>query len=139
MMKKLLMGAVVYLAVMTPAWTSDAALSAAQSTIQAQIEAFLSGDDAAAYSHAAPGIQRIFPNQERFMRMVRETYPAVHRPRSFAFGPGESDGAGAVIQRVELIGPDGRGYEAVYTLELQPDGRYRITGVHLRESQSLGT
>lgn len=118
---------------------ADDAVSAARATIQAQIEAFLAGDDAAAYSHAAPSIRRIFPNQDAFMRMVREGYAPVHRPRSYDFGQGESDGAGAVVQRVELIGPDGRGYEAVYTLQLQPDGSYRITGVHLRASTMLGT
>jgi hypothetical protein len=122
-----------------PLRADDAAVAAAQATIQAQIEAFLAGDDAAAYSHAAPAITRLFPTQDAFMRMVRQGYAPVHRPRSYGFGPGESDGAGAVVQRVELIGPDGRGYEAVYTLELQPDGRYRITGVHLRESNMVGT
>ena len=122
-----------------PAIADDAALDSAQSTVRAQLEAFQAGDDAGAYSHAAPSIRRIFPSQDAFMRMVREGYPAVHRPQSFDFGAGESDGSGAVVQRVELIGPDGRGYEAVYTLELQPDGRYLITGVHLRASQTIGT
>ncbi|MGY6709839.1 MAG: DUF4864 domain-containing protein [Rhizobiaceae bacterium] len=138
-MRKLLLGMLAATILSFPAVASDTAINGAQSTIQAQIEAFLAGDDAGAYSHAAPNIRRIFPNQDAFMRMVREGYPAVHRPRSFTFGTGESDGAGAVVQRVELIGPDGRGYEAVYTLELQPDGRYLITGVHLRESQMIGT
>lgn len=138
-MRNLLAAAIACLAMSFPAWADEAAVSAARSMIQAQIEAFLAGDDAAAYSHAAPNIQRIFPNQDSFMRMVREGYPAVHRPRSFEFGNGQDDGAGAVVQRVELIGPDGRRYEAVYTLELQPDGRYRVTGVHLRESQTIGT
>ena len=38
-----------------------------------------------------------------------------------------------------IVGPDGRDYEAVYTLELQPDGIYRITGVSLRAANSLST
>jgi len=138
-MRKMLLGLLAATMFSFPATAGDGAINAAQSTIQAQFEAFLAGDDAGAYSHAAPNIRRIFPSQDAFMRMVREGYPAVHRPQSFAFGAGESDGTGAVVQRVELIGPDGRGYEAVYTLELQPDGRYLITGVHLRESQMIGT
>jgi hypothetical protein len=122
-----------------PALADDAALAAARATISAQIEAFRADDSAAAYSHAAPSIRRIFPNQDAFMRMVRQGYAPVHRPRSYGFGRGESDGSGSVVQRVELVGPDGRGYEAVYTLELQPDGHFRITGVHLRESSLIGT
>ena len=38
-----------------------------------------------------------------------------------------------------IVGPDGKDYEAVYTLELQPDGVWRITGVSLRASNSLST
>jgi len=138
-MRKMLLGLMAATMFSFPVVASDAAINSAQSTIRAQLEAFLSGNDAGAYSHAAPNIRRIFPSQDAFMRMVREGYPAVHRPQSFDFGVGESDGTGAVVQRVELIGPDGRGYEAVYTLELQPDGRYLITGVHLRQSQMIGT
>ena len=44
-----------------------------------------------------------------------------------------------IFQQVLIIGPDGKNYEAFYTLELQPDGRYRITGVSLRASNSLAT
>lgn len=138
-MRKMLLGLLAATMFSFPAIANDAAITSSQSTIRAQLEAFLAGDDAGAYSHAAPNIRRIFPNQDAFMRMVREGYPAVHRPRSFDFGAGESDGTGAVVQRVELIGPDGRGYEAVYTLERQPDGSYLITGVHLRESRLIGT
>ena len=120
-----------------PAIADDAAINSAQSTVRAQLEAFQSGDDAGAYSHAAPNIRRIFPSQDAFMRMVRDggATPRCTGRNHSDFGAGESDGTGAVVQRVELIGPDGRGYEAVYTLELQPDGRYLITGVHLRPAR----
>ena len=38
-----------------------------------------------------------------------------------------------------MVGPDGKDYEALYTLELQPDGVYRITGVSLRAAKTLST
>ena len=44
-----------------------------------------------------------------------------------------------IAQQVFIVGPDGKDYEALYTLELQPDGVYRITGVSLRASKSLST
>ena len=47
--------------------------------------------------------------------------------------------ATSIIQQVMIVGPDGKDYEAVYTLELQPDGIYRITGVSLRAANSLST
>ena len=48
-------------------------------------------------------------------------------------------GATSIVQQVMILGPDGKDYEAVYTLELQPDGVYRITGVSLKASNSLST
>jgi hypothetical protein len=44
-----------------------------------------------------------------------------------------------VAQEVLLVGPDGKDYVALYTLELQPDGVYRITGVSLKEAKTLST
>ena len=44
-----------------------------------------------------------------------------------------------IAQQVLIVGPDGKDYEALYTLELQPDGMYRITGVSLRASNTLST
>ena len=53
--------------------------------IQKQLEAFGRDDAAEAYSYAAPAIQELFPSEDRFMRMVREGYKPVYRPKSFAF------------------------------------------------------
>ncbi len=116
----------------------DAEVKAAQGTIDAQIKAFLNGDNAAAYDHAAPSIKQIFPTLESFMAMVTGAYQPVYRPRDFSFGQAREEGA-VIFQQVLIIGPDGKNYEAFYTLELQPDGRYRITGVSLRASNSLAT
>ncbi|MEQ9573016.1 MAG: hypothetical protein RLN95_13210 [Nitratireductor sp.] len=44
-----------------------------------------------------------------------------------------------MLQKVHLVGPDGRNYVAVYTLELQADGVFRISGCSLRASNALST
>ncbi|MGN6468037.1 MAG: DUF4864 domain-containing protein, partial [Rhizobiaceae bacterium] len=59
--------------------------------------------------------------------------------KSYAFGKAEENGATSVTQHVLVVGPDGKSYEAIYTLELQPDGVFRITGVSLRASNTLST
>jgi hypothetical protein len=117
----------------------DAEIKAAQGTIEAQLKAFQAGDGELAYSYAAPSIQRIFPTVESFMGMVESAYQPVRRPSNFSFGKVEETGATSILQQVLLTGPDGKEYEAVYTLELQPDGVYRITGVSLRASNTLST
>lgn len=116
----------------------EAEIRAAQATIESQIQAFLADDEAAAYGFAAPNIKRLFPSVDRFMAMVKGGYQPVWKPRNFAFGRAEEMNAGSVVQQVLLVGPDGKDYEAVYTLELQPDGTFRITGVSLRGATSVG-
>lgn len=122
-----------------PAWSGEAEVRSAQSIIQNQLEAFLADDPALAYSFAAPSIKRMFPTVDAFMSMVEGAYMPVRRPQSYAFGKSQEMSATSIIQQVLLVGPDGKNWEAVYTLELQPDGTYRITGVSLRASNALST
>ena len=62
----------------------------------------------------------------------------MRRPQDYSFGKSEQAG-GVVLQQVMIVGPDGRDYEALYTLEMQPDGVWRITSVSLRKSSAIGT
>ena len=121
------------------ALAGDAEIRAAQGTIEAQLKAFQAGDGELAYSYAAPNIKRIFPSVEIFMGMVESGYQPVRNPRNFSFGKVQEMSATSIVQHVMILGPDGKDYEAVYTLELQPDGTYRITGVSLKASNSLST
>ena len=123
----------------TVALAGDAEIKAAQGTIEAQLKAFQADDGDLAYSYAAPNVKRIFPSVEIFMGMVESGYQPVRNPRNFSFGKVQEMSATSIVQQVMILGPDGKDYEAVYTLELQPDGVYRITGVSLKASNSLST
>ena len=101
-----------------------------RSVIQDQLEAFKSGDGARAYSHAAPGIQRAFPTEERFMALVQELYKPVFRPRSYSFGALKDTPEGP-LQAVEIQDEEGVDWTAVYLLEQQPDGSWKIAGCTL--------
>lgn len=138
MRTRLISSALFLLALTAAGNAGEAEVKAAQSTIDSQMKAFLADDGALAYSYAAPGIRRIFPTVEAFMGMVSNGYMPVRRPQLYSFGKVEEMG-GRVIQQVLIVGPDGKDYEAVYTLELQPDGVWRITGVSLRASNALST
>lgn len=123
----------------TGVFAGDADVKAAQTVIDSQLRAFQAGDDALAYSFAAPNVKTIFPTLESFMGMVANGYKPVHQPKSFAFGKVQEMGAGKIAQQVLLVGPDGKDYEALYTLELQPDGTFKVMGVSLRASNTLST
>ena len=124
---------------LSSAWAGEAEVKAAQGVIDSQLRAFLADDGNLAYSFAAPNVKRIFPTVEAFMGMVTSGYPPVHRPKNYAFGKVEEMSATSIIQQVLIVGPDGKDYEAVYTLELQADGTYLITGCSLRASNALST
>jgi len=111
-----------------PAAADD--VSAAQSVIRAQEQAFSRDDAAAAYSHAAPEIKQLFPQAEIFLQMVQQAYPPVHRHKSFEFGEARAAG-GRIAQRVHIVDDNGEAWEAMYTLEQQSDGSLKITGCSL--------
>ena len=112
----------------SPAFADD--VSAAQSVIRAQEQAFGRNDAAAAYSHAAPAIKQIFPEADIFLQMVQQAYPPVYRHKSFEFGEARAAG-GQIAQRVHIVDDNGEAWEALYTLEQQPDGSLKITGCSL--------
>jgi hypothetical protein len=102
-------------------------LAAARAVISAQTAAIGSDNAATAYSYAAPAIQNLFPQAETFMAMVRSKYAPVYRHKSFEFGVArESDGK--IAQDVHIVDTDGVPWEALYTLERQPDGSLKIIG-----------
>lgn len=105
-------------------------VAAAQRVIRSQVEALGRDDATAAYSYAAPAIQEIFPQADIFMAMVRGSYAPVYRHKSFEFGEARvSDGK--IAQRVHIVDAEGVPWEALYTLELAPDGSIKISGCTL--------
>jgi len=126
------------LAAFSPARADDAAT--ARDIIESQINAFLSDDMAAAYSFASPSIKQLYPDQSRFFDMVKRGYQPVYRPGNFAFGRSKAaaDGAG-LVQEVIILGPDGQDWTALYSLERQPDGSFKINGVQMIKSAAPQT
>jgi Domain of unknown function (DUF4864) len=108
-------------------------VATAQSVIKAQEEAFGRDDAATAYSFAAPAIQSYFRNPDGFMFMVRNNYAPVYRHRSFEFGLAKT-ADGKIIQQVGIVDADGVAWDAVYTLEAQPDGSLKITACILKKA-----
>ena len=121
------------------ALAGDAEIKAGQAVIDGQLKALIANDGAKAYSFAAPNVKQIFPTVDAFMNMVTNGYAPVRQPQSYSFGKVEQTGPGSIIQQVLIVGPDGKDYEAVYTLQQQPDGSFQITGCSLRASNSLST
>lgn len=104
--------------------------AAGRAAIERQLDAFKRDDAAGAYEMASPSIRSMFPSQDVFLEMVRRGYKPVYRPRSYAFGQGRDDGEG-FEQTLQVQDQDGVDWDAVYSLERQPDGSWRISGCRL--------
>ena len=107
-----------------------------QRVIAAQIEAFRHDDGQAALNYAAPGIRAKFADPGAFLSMVRTAYPPVFRPRSYSFGEVLLHG-GLLMQKVEILGPDGAASLALYEMEHEADGTWRIAGCLLEKSEQI--
>ncbi len=103
---------------------------AIRSIIQSQLDAFQRDDGHEAFSYASPGIRQMFQTAEIFMGMVRGGYAAVYRPRAVEFLETLVKD-GRTIQMMRVVGPDGVAVIAMYTMQRQPDGTWRISGVVL--------
>jgi len=117
---------------------SPADAKAVRALIEAQLAAFASDDANKAYSLAAPAIQTMFVSADRFLAMVRESYPVVYRPASVAFlQPEWIDGK--LVQRAQMSDAAGVPWMVVYQLERQPDRSWRIAGCVAARGQGRST
>jgi len=117
----------------------EAGREAARATVARQIEAFRTDDAATAYAQAAPAIQGMFPSPDTFLAMVRKGYAAVYRARTFRVDRVEDVGTDGVALGATVQDEAGADWLALYTLEKQPDGAWRITGCRLTKAPGTST
>lgn len=118
-----------------PLSTTDQA--AVRVVIENQIAAFQRDDGVEAFSYASPSVQAIFGNPENFMRMVRNGYRPVYRPRQVFFQEAVLY-QGRLVQALLVTDQDGDVVIALYTMEQQPDGSWRIGSVVLLPTRATG-
>lgn len=111
---------------------------AVQATVQRQFDAFEKDDAAAAFALASGAIRSQFGDAEKFMAVVRQRYLPVYRHRS-AFFTGAQRNGDIVIQSVRLTDADDRVWVALYHVQRESDGQWRILGCELRETTSVST
>ncbi len=132
------LGCVAMLALLAPMAAGSAVLAepdarAVRKVVEAQLAAFAADDAKKAFSYASASIRAQFGDASRFMSMVRIGYPMVVRPATVSFFQAQADdtieGATMLVrQAVHLRDPEGRLWKAIYLLERQADGGWRING-----------
>jgi len=107
--------------------------NAIKAIISEQLAALQAGDASKAFTYAAPGIRQQFGTAANFLLMVRAAYGALIAARYSEFLEGAVI-EGRVIQPLRLIGPDNTVRVALYTMEKQSDGGWKISGCVLAPS-----
>ena len=106
---------------------------AIKALISEQLAALKAGDGSKAFGYASPGIRQQFGNAGTFLDMVRTSYGALIAARYTEFLEGAVID-GRVIQPLRIIGPDNAVLVALYTMERQPAGGWKIAGCILAPS-----
>lgn len=111
-----------------------------QATVTGQIEAFRAQDGATALTFAAEGFRLQFDGQGEafYVAIVATGYQPIVDSRSHSFGEFQRVGETAVVQVVNLVGPDQGLYQALYQLVDEPDEGWRVSGVALRKEAGVG-
>lgn len=132
-MMRLLIAALVLLAASLAAWATEvtsADAAAIRAVVQRQLDAFARDDARRAFSLATSGIRARFATAEAFMAMVRADYAVVYRPKRVDFEkPVVIEGE--IVQPVRMIDAEGVAWIAVYPMERQTNGAWRINGCQL--------
>ena len=100
-------------------------IAAIRNVILGQLNAFKKDNAEKAFFYAAEKIQRIFRTPQIFLQMVRKSYQAVYNPRSFEFRKTQRI-EGQIIQPLSVVGPSGVKETALYVMEKQADGIWKI-------------
>lgn len=121
----------VFFSIAAPAQTiSPEQKTATQAVIKDQLSAFQTGDHDRAFSHAAPSIKKMFRSTENFIRMVESGYNALYASDGYFFARNRTDGT-TIFQEVIATDQSGKQWQAIYSLQLQDNGSWKITGVQM--------
>ena len=104
-----------------------------------QIEAFKSNDPETAFLLASPGIREQFGTAENFMEMVKEDYSVILLHSNFEFRELQKQDNIGFIQTVFFEKKSGKAILALYFMELQPNGEWRINGCKLVSTAGVVT
>jgi len=134
----LLAGAAVSPAAQPAAGRTEASLPAAQwkaiqRVISEQRTALIAGNDKKAFGYASPGVRAQFGNAATFVTMVQTAYAPLLTARYVEFLEGAVID-GVVIQPLRLIDADNTVRVALYSMERQRNGTWRISGCQIAPS-----
>lgn len=118
--------------------TTETDTAAIHQVIESQLKALQKGDGAKAFDFSTPALKARFRDPTAFVRMVRRNYRAIYRSNQISFGKLD-DVAGLKIQHVVLVDTDDNAHVALFVMEHENDGKWRVAGCFLLPSDLTAT
>jgi hypothetical protein len=114
--------------------TADAI--AIRTVVQSQLEALAEDDATSAFELTTPTKRMQIGTADNFLRMIKEEYTPIYRPRLALFSsPQVIDGN--AIQIVRITGDDRHVWVAIFWMLQDEDSEWKIDGCQLLETTSL--
>jgi hypothetical protein len=117
-----------------PLQSSD--IKAIQVAVQAQLDAFAQDDGDAAFGLSSTDTRSRFGSPDNFLRVVKKHYTPIYRHSRANFSAPEII-EGEVYQMVDLIDENSRVWIAVYRMERDDAGLWKIDGCQLHETGGI--
>jgi hypothetical protein len=143
--KRLALAVVILLFGLMAPWTIDSAISqeidpadveAIHRVVQSQLDAFAEDDAVKAFDLSTSSTQNLLGTPGNFLQLIKEQYPAVYRNRRAFFSATEIFDEQA-LQVVQLTDPDNYVWVAIYKMQREVDGSWKIQGCKLLETTSV--
>lgn len=109
---------------------------AIRTAIQAQLDAFAEDDADRAFGLASATARSQIGSADNFLRMIKREYAPVYRHRMVIFATPEMVDDRA-LQLVRLTDSDSLVWIAVYVMQRESDGSWKIDGCRLLETTSV--
>ncbi len=107
-----------------------------RNAIEQQLAAFQRDDAEAAFSFTSSRISNLFRTSANFVAMPKSQYRAVYRYRPVTF-PSPRPSKATCCNRLGCCAPDNVPVAAVYKMQRQNDGAWKIDGCELARSSSV--
>lgn len=144
-MKRLVVVASLLLGLGVPGWTTGAAVTdgisaddviAIHVAVQTQLDAFAEDDAVGAFELATSDTQTKIGSPDNFLHLVKKHYSPIYRHQIVIFSQPEVI-EGETIQVVRVTDRDSHVWLAVYHMQREADGSWKIGGCHLLETTSI--
>jgi hypothetical protein len=111
-------------------------IHAIRAAVQGQLDAFAADDGDKAFGLSSADTRLRFGSPDNFLRVVRKYYPAIYRHRRVLFSPPELVDGNA-IQLVNVVDAINHVWVAVYRLERDAAGAWKIDGCRLQATTGI--